>query len=145
MGFRDCRQGAALVPWAQVGKASYQCTTLQGGDFHAVIVVTVHDPRTGLGSDVALRVDHLDRTSDEIWALFGRLSGLQQSQGAVPSPAAEGPTSPVRPTRPEDASSAGTAALPARTALDEKELCYHCGTPLKGEELQSRVCRACRS
>jgi hypothetical protein len=140
-GFVDCRQGAALVSWAQVRKVDYEQTTLQGGDFHAVLVVTVHDPRRGAHSTVQLRVDHLDRTSDEIWALFGRFCGLQQGQAAR-SPASEGP-SPVRPMRLEDASSE-LSPSPARTVLDEKELCYLCGKRLKEEELPSRVCRACR-
>ncbi len=141
-GFVDCRQGAALVPWALVRKADYELTTLQGGDFHAVIAVTFHDPQRGFDSTVQLRVDHLDRTSDEIWALFGHFCGPRQGQETGPA-ATEGLLSPVRPTPPEDASPEPTTA-PARTATDEKGLCYLCGKVLKEEELQSRVCRACR-
>jgi hypothetical protein len=54
------------------------------------------------------------------------------------------PPAPVRGTPPED-TNPQSANSSARTAIDDKQSCYLCGKQLKGEELKSRVCRACQS
>jgi hypothetical protein len=99
------------------------------------------------------RPDQLEGILDNLWPLLVLFDALffialvlgaklanRMAASAIPSLPGEVKTE----ARPSDRSNTANAPAPAE-GHDEKQLCYLCGKPLRGDEIAARVCQACRA